>query len=220
MKRASFHRRAGGFNLLELLIVIVVLALIGAFVVIPRMRSMRQIKSPRINCVNNLKQVGLSFLFWAADNNDKYPMQISVTNGGTMESASIGITFPTFQVMSNELSTPKRLACPADANRISATNFTTDFNNSKVSYFVGLDAGKTNATMLLSGDRNLTSNEIPVGSGLLTLTTKSRATWTAQIHNKAGNIGLADGSVQQLTSAKLREALQNSGVATNRLVLP
>jgi prepilin-type processing-associated H-X9-DG protein len=35
--------------------------------------------------------------------------------------------------------------------------------------------------------------------------------WTDKMHQKNGNIVLADGSVQQLTSAKLRELCQQTG---------
>jgi hypothetical protein len=122
--------------------------------------------------------------------------------------------------MSNELSTPRILNCPSDANRTRATNFTSDLVDSKVSYFVGLDAGKTNAAMLLAGDRNLTTNGVPVESGLLTLTTNSLAAWTSQIHRKNGNVGLANGSVQQVTTSGLQKLIANTGVTTNRLVLP
>jgi prepilin-type processing-associated H-X9-DG protein len=48
------------------------------------------------------------------------------------------------------------------------------------------------------------------------------AGWTAAIHNKSGNVGLADGSVQQCSNAGLHAQLQNSGDATNvwRIALP
>jgi len=213
------NNRMGAFNLLEMLAVILVLTLIGVFIVIPRMRSMNH-RSPRINCVNNLKWIGLSFRLWAGDNNDKFPMQVSVTNGGAMELAHSGIVFPIFQVMSNELSTPKIIFCPADTKRVAATNFTTDLNHRKVSYFVGLDADETNPQMLLSGDRNLTTNGVVVRSRLLTLTTNSLAGWTSKIHQDQGDVCLADGSVQQMTSAGLQKLVERTGVATNRLVLP
>lgn len=219
MKLSLPNNRTSAFNLVELLlVVIVVLALIGAFVLLPRARVSNSAR--RINCVNNLKQVGLSFRLWSADHNDNYPMQVSATNGGAMELANSGIVFPIFQVMSNELNTPIILKCPADTNRIRATNFATDFNSSKVSYFVGLDAVETNVTMLLSGDRNLTTNGNPVRSHLVTLTTKSRAGWSSQLHSKNGNVCLADGTVLQVTTAGLQELVEKTGVATNRLVLP
>jgi prepilin-type processing-associated H-X9-DG protein len=39
-------------------------------------------------------------------------------------------------------------------------------------------------------------------------------------HNGAGNIALTDGSVQQLASSRMREALEHTGDATNRVQLP
>src|SRR5690242_5489741 len=136
MKLSRANHRTQALTLVELLVVIAVLALIGAFI-LPEL-ARRNARSSRIGCVGNLKQVGLSFRLWADDNNGKYPMQVSITNGGTMESATAGIVFPTFQVMSNELSTPKIVHCPTDTNRPFATNFTTDFTSSKISYFVAL----------------------------------------------------------------------------------
>jgi len=35
--------------------------------------------------------------------------------------------------------------------------------------------------------------------------------WTDGMHSKQGNVGLADGSVQQYSSSRLQEALRNSG---------
>jgi prepilin-type processing-associated H-X9-DG protein len=35
--------------------------------------------------------------------------------------------------------------------------------------------------------------------------------WTDKMHQKNGNIAMADGSVQQLTSAKLREQCRQTG---------
>jgi len=56
-----------------------------------------QARAERIQCVNNLKQVGLAFRIWAGDHRDKFPTSLVV--------------------MSNELSTPKILVCPSDSAR-------------------------------------------------------------------------------------------------------
>jgi len=179
--------------------------------------------------MNNLKQVGLSYKQWALDNQDRYPMQVSVTNGGTMEFVNSGVVWVHFRVLSNELNTPKILWCPADEARrrdIASTfgaatqpgqvPFTNDNN---VSYFVGVDATDTNALMFLSGDRNLTNN-LGRNRRLVDFATNQPAGWTHQLHNRQGNVGLADGSVQQFTSTRLRAALVDTGVPTNRLAMP
>lgn len=45
--------------------------------------------------------------------------------------------------------------------------------------------------------------------------------WTENdIHQASGNVGLADGSVQQVTTSRLREALLNSGDDYNRVSMP
>jgi len=178
-------------------------------------------RAQRINCVNNLKEVGLAFRIWGGDNNDQYPMQIPAKKGGAKESAEKGIVYPVFQVMSNELgSTPKILICPADTDRFAADSFTAGFDNSKVSYFVGVDAGDDRPAMLLSGDDNFAIDDAPVKSGLLLLATNAPVSWTAERHVNQGNIGLADGFVQTTGSSFLRQMLVQTGTATNRLALP
>jgi competence protein ComGC len=206
-----------GFTLIELLMIIAAFVIIAA-VLLPALARPHR-RSSHIGCVNNQKQIGIAFRVWSGDNNDKYPMLVSTNQGGSMELALAGDVIATFQVMSNELSTPKVLVCPNDSSRQYATNFTSDLKSTKLSYFVGVNAVETNVTMLLSGDRNIT-NGTRLRSGLLELTTNQLTGWTSEIHQKAGNICLADGSVQQVSISGLRAAVANTGVATNRLALP
>jgi prepilin-type processing-associated H-X9-DG protein len=209
---------ARALTFVELLIVLAALMII-ALLTLPLIYQWRPPKTPRLDCMNNLKEIGLAFTMWAGDNDHKYPMKISVTKDGAMEPVTNGIIFPVFQVMSNELNIPKVVICPADAQRSPATNFTTGFGNSNISFFVGVDADENRPAMFLAGDRNIT-NGTPVRHGVLELTTNRVAGWTREIHNRNGNILLTDGSVQQVTTPNLNYLLQNSGVATNRLLMP
>jgi prepilin-type processing-associated H-X9-DG protein len=202
--------------------VVVIVAAIGFFVLLisPALMAAKH-GAKRINCVSNLKQIGIAYRLWEGDHNNKYPMAVSVTNGGTMGLADGRNAWINYFVMSNELSTPKILHCPADINRFAATNFSVGFNNQNISYFVGLDVtNDTNPQMLLSGDDNFAINGMEVKSGLLQLLTNTPVMWTEARHKFVGNIGMADGSVQQVTINGLQKALQQTGVATNRLVLP
>jgi prepilin-type processing-associated H-X9-DG protein len=131
-----------------------------------------------------------------------------------------GDVFPAFQIMSNELNAPIILVCPEDSVRVPAKSFATNFDDSKISYFVGLDASDSMPQMFLDGDRNLSTNGVPVRHCTLELTTNQITGWTREIHNNQGSLGMADGSVQGFSSHALNEALQNTGVATNRLAIP
>jgi hypothetical protein len=73
--------------------------------------------------------------------------------------------------------------------------------------------------MFLSGDRNLT-NAVHGTRRLVNFPTNQPAGWTHQLHGLQGNIGLAEGSVQQTTTSRLRAALIDTGVETNRLAIP
>lgn len=226
-----------GFTLIELIIVIVVIGVLLAMLM-PAHTGNRA-SATRIACVSNLKQVGLAFRIWAADNNanEHFPMLVSITNGGVMELAITGNVAAVFQIMSNELNTPKILFCPTDKSREPATSFASNHPNKtssnpplqgNLSYFVNLDAVNTNPNQLLTGDDNLLIggdpykplSGTPATTGVLTLTTNTLIAWSEARHQKQGNVGLADGSVQQCSINNLRRQWVASGVETNRLAMP
>ncbi len=121
------------------------------------------------------------------------------------------------------------------------------FSNVKVSYFVGKDCNGQLPQMLMMGDRNIVGSSaeqtIPAivpnngygnspadGSGkTVVMGSKFNAgatapAWTDKMHNKQGNVLMTDGSAQQLTVGRLREALTTSGdtssTGTNVLFFP
>ena len=210
MNSTSGQISKSGFTFVALLVIIAVIAVLAAML-LPALASAKK-KAQRINCVNNLKQLGLAYRIWEGDNGDKYPMAVFTIN-------SAADTFRYFQVMSNELSTPRILVCPADT-RTAAPNFVR-LKNQNVSYFVGLDASDAYPQRFLSGDRNITGPAAPE-NGILKLVPGGSVSWTAEIHVNQGNLGVADGSVWQYSNSQLREALQKSGdkADTWRLALP
>jgi prepilin-type N-terminal cleavage/methylation domain-containing protein len=170
------------FTLIELLVVIAIIAILAAML-LPALAAAKK-KAQKISCVNNLKQVGLSFRLWEGDNGDKYPMAVSSSQGGAQEYTAKNnngtISSPTayadvsytanFLVMSNQLSTPKVLLCPSDAltgtlwasatHGQAATNFIVGatsgwFNYEAVSYFINGDATESDPQMVMSGDCNI-----------------------------------------------------------------
>ena len=218
MKPRVAHRQTAAMTLVEVMVVMVAIVLLLA-IFLPTFRPAVK-KTKRINCVNLLKQVGLCYFNWANDHDDKFPMSVSVANGGSMEPAQAGDAASTFLVMSNELSSPKILVCLSDTNRVASFSFGQGLNNSNISYFVGLDASKEKPQTILSGDDNFAIGGVPVKSGLLELSTNAPIVWTAARHNLYGNIGFADGSVQSLGNSNLRINFHQTGLATNRLAIP
>ena len=223
MKPRVAYPKTAALTLIEVLAVVSVLAVLATVVIWPVYHAADG-NAKTINCVNNLKQVSLAFRLWAGDNDDKFPMQVSVRNGGTMELATGTNAWINFLVMSNELATPKVLCCPADKGRIAAINFQTGFNNANVSYFVSLDANTNSPHALLSGDANFAINSVPVKSGLLELYTNTPVAWTSARHYiKCNVIVLADGSIVgggDPNAADLTNLLSQTGLATNRLAIP
>jgi competence protein ComGC len=207
-----------GLTLVEVLVIVFLLAVLAALL-LPAIAASRP-RHNRIGCVNELKQIGLAFRIWEGDNDNKYPTFVSVTNGGAMELAAAGNAAIVFQVMSNELSTPRILLCPEDKSHSCATNFENDFSAKNVSYFVGLDANENNPQTLLSGDDNFEISGTPVKSGLLTISSNLPIAWSAARHNHAGNAVLTDGSIRQFSNAGLQPVLSQTGIAMNYLVIP
>jgi len=204
--------------MVEVLVVIGIIVLLAA-IFLPALATAKK-KSSKIGCVNCLKQIGLAGRIWSGDNWDKYPTEVSTANGGAMELAATGDVVSVFQVMSNELSTPKILYCPNDVEHSMATNFGFGLTAKNISYFAGLDTGTNHTQGFLCGDDNFQINNISVTSGLLEISSGTPIGWTALRHKYFGNICLADGSVQSVTDSGLSKLIQQTGLATNRLAIP
>jgi hypothetical protein len=146
---------------------------IPAAMVLPALAKAKS-RAQSINCVNNLKQIGLAFRIWATDNGDQFPFHVSTSKGGSLELCKPGEggfdenSFRHFQVLSNELNTPKILVCPADPSKQVAADF------------ASLQAN--NVTYLLRSGTNV--NE----------TSPQEVLARCPVH---GHVVLCDGSVQQ-----------------------
>lgn len=217
------HPRHGNsaFTWIELLVVLVTVVLLATLFHLwkPQMRTKRTV------CVNNLKVVGMATRLWIRDSMDGFAWTHPERHGGTMEYVNSAEVFRHFDVESNEFQTPKVLVCPSDPNRIQATGFGSQLSNSNISYFLCLDADMINIRLPLSGDRNITGGKSNAAG--LVFAPGNVPGWDARLHHYEGNLGLSDGSVQQVnTQALARQftaAFTQTGVRTPtelRLAIP
>jgi prepilin-type processing-associated H-X9-DG protein len=217
MKKLSARRANEALTLIELLVAIAAMAIVLAMV-LPMTRS--HDGTQRTYCLSNLRQVDLGFLLYADDNNGKFPMQVPITNGGTMDYLYRNQTFPHFQKLAQYLRPTTVLHCPLDKERQYAASYDV-LANTNISYFLNADVTTNHAAAsILAGDRNLQANGKAVPPGLFVVTTNQDMSWTHRVHLKGGNLAFADGHAEFCKNADFNTAIARQPVTTNRLSVP
>lgn len=209
------HFPTSGFTRIDLLLLAGTLGVLGALCL--PVLSGPSARQDRVVCAANLQRIGQGFLSFSEDFGDRFPGSLDARVGGSSGSVTAASHF---RVISNFLSSPRILVCPA-SRRTPAAGFDRSFGDVNLSYLVGAHATPEKAFEILSGDTDIEGGtqgtcsylgQVSVTSffGIRGVPSIYSASWSGTNHLASGNLLLSDGSVVWGDSSVLRQTMDES----------
>ena len=222
----SAQRTRRGFTRVELCACLAAVTLL-LLLALPALATSRS-RSDVAQCLNNLRLAGRAVQMWGANHQNQPPWRTLQQDGGLMTAPGFrpGNVWFDFLALSNELTTPRILACPSDPGVVVAKNFSFDpgsggyaspsHRHQATSYLLNLHSQTEYPEALLFSDRNVKFQPGAFGCSLRVnnivsfYPQQTQDGWTNLVHGLEGNIVRMDGSVSQTTSDELRAAFAKS----------
>ena len=195
-------------------------------------------------CKYNLMHSYKGFYVFSQSNDNKFPWEVSLKEGGTIDSlGKYKENWVHWQKLSNTLDNPKTLRCAVDKNRYNANTFLSNKprgaagrsvnplgvgGNGSLSYFLASEASLTKGNSIMAGHRNIHFGKYNNGhdsKGAIKklgkrFSGKSTVTWTKNLHRDTGLISNIDGSIFYTDSGLLKDFLMKSENKDNEMLFP
>lgn len=210
--------KPAGFTRIELMALTAAVSVLVALA-LPLVAS-TSTSAARISCFNNLRQLGTAELLFSNNHNERPPWLTPVEEGGTLPATSkYAAPWTEMIVLSNDLASPRVLACPSDSSSQVASHWggtagglaNSGLRANAVSYFLSFHGQIEQGHTLVSGDRDFTPSAYPplacsrrvLNTAMLRQGDPSIG-WTNAVHRNSGHLLFMDGTVEYVDSAGFR----------------